>query len=184
MRTRPGAALLIATACLSGCGFGGADNVGVPTFNVSGTVSGLTGAGLVLQLNGGGNLGVTTNGVFTFATRLANGAAYSARVLAQPSTPSQTCTVTNGSGTVASANVASINVSCTTNSFTIGGAVSGLLGAGLVLQNNGGNNLAISANGAFIFSTPILSGTTYAVTVLTQPSGPAQSCIVTAVPAR
>jgi len=178
MRTRPGAALLIATACLSGCGFGGADNVGVPTFNVSGTVSGLTGAGLVLQLNGGGNLGVTTNGVFTFATRLANGAAYSARVLAQPSTPSQTCTVTNGSGTVASANVASINVSCTTNSFTIGGAVSGLLGAGLVLQNNGGNNLAISGNGGFTFSTAIPSGATYAVTVLTQPGGPVQSCSV------
>src|SRR5258708_37427233 len=99
MRTRPGSALLIATACLSGCGFGGADNVGVPTFNVSGTVSGLTGAGLVLQLNGGGNLGVTTNGVVTLATRLANGAPYSGRVLSQPSTPSPTRTVTDGPGT-------------------------------------------------------------------------------------
>ncbi|MGD1081709.1 MAG: hypothetical protein ABR881_25610 [Candidatus Sulfotelmatobacter sp.] len=32
--------------------------------------------------------------------------------------------------------------------YTIGGMVSGLSGAGLVLQNNGGNNLPVSANGS------------------------------------
>lgn len=32
---------------------------------------------------------------------------------------------------------------------TIGGTVAGLAGAGLVLQNNGGDNLTLSANGAF-----------------------------------
>ena len=30
--------------------------------------------------------------------------------------------------------------------YTIGGTVSGLSGTGLVLQNNGGNNLSVSAN--------------------------------------
>jgi len=179
MKTRSGAALLIATACLSGCGLGGVENVGVPTFTVGGTVSGLAGSGLVLQLNGGGNLIVAADGAFTFAARLATGAAYSASVLAQPTGPSQTCTVTNGSGTVGSANVAGISVSCTTNSFTIGGTVSGLFGAGLVLQNNGGNDLAITNNGVFTFSTAILSGSTYAVTVFTQPTAPAQNCLMT-----
>jgi subtilisin-like proprotein convertase family protein/subtilisin family serine protease len=179
VKTRLGALLLTATACLSGCGSGGPANVGVPMFTIGGTVGGLAGSGLVLQLNGGGNLGVTTNGGFAFAARLANGAAYTASVLAQPTAPSQTCTVTNGSGTAGSANVASISVSCTTNSFTIGGTVSGLTGTGLVLQNNVGNNLPIGGNGAFTFTTPILSGATYAVTVSTQPTVPVQNCIVT-----
>ncbi len=179
MKARLGAALLIATACLSGCGLGGAENVGVPTFTVGGTVSGLTGSGLVLRLNGGGNLSVAADGAFTFAARLATGTAYTASVLAQPTAPSQTCTVTNGSGTVGSANVAGVSVSCTTNSFAIGGTVSGLLGSGLVLQNNGGNDLPIGANGAFTFTTAIPSGATYAVTVGTQPTAPVQSCSVT-----
>jgi subtilisin-like proprotein convertase family protein len=179
MKIRLGAALLVAAACLSGCGSGGAGNAGTTTFSVGGTVSGLAGAGLVLQLNGGGNLGVAANGGFTFATPLADGAAYTASVLTQPTAPSQACTVTNASGTVGSANVVGISVSCTTNSFTVGGTVSGLLGAGLVLQDNGGDDLAIGGNGGFTFGIAILSGAAYAVTVLTQPSGSAQGCSVT-----
>jgi hypothetical protein len=52
---------------------------------------------------------------------------------------------------------------------TIGGNVTGLSGTGLVLQNNGGDNLAVTASGAFTFATAIKSGTAYAITVLTQP---------------
>ena len=62
--------------------------------------------------------------------------------------------------------------------FTIGGTVSNLVGTGLVLQNNGGNNLPVAANGSFTFTTAIDSGAAYAVTVLTQPSNPAQTCVV------
>jgi len=179
MKLRLGIALLIAMACLAGCGYGGPESVGGPKFTIGGTVGGLSGTGLVLQLNGGGNLGVTANSGFTFTTVLASGVTYAVNVLAQPTTPSQTCSVTNGSGTVASANVTSISVSCTTNSFTVGGTVSALIGAGLVLRNNGGNDLPIGGNGAFTFSTPISSGAAYAVTVSTQPNGPAQTCTVT-----
>lgn len=64
------------------------------------------------------------------------------------------------------------------SSYTVGGTVSGLSGAGLVLQNNAGNDLTVSANGSFTFSTSIVSGRAYAVTVKTQPSGPAQTCTV------
>jgi len=63
-----------------------------------------------------------------------------------------------------------------TESFSIGGSVSGLLASGLVLQNSG-NTVAVSANGPFRFTTGVASGATYAVTVLTQPSG--QFCTVT-----
>jgi|HubBroStandDraft_1064217.scaffolds.fasta_scaffold00003_58 hypothetical protein len=63
--------------------------------------------------------------------------------------------------------------------YTIGGAVQGLSGTGLVLQDNSGNNLSVGANGAFAFPTPLVSGSAYSVTVLTQPSSPAQNCMVT-----
>src|SRR6267378_3717318 len=106
--------------------------------------------------------------VLVVFTQLAAGAMYNVGVLTQPTNPSQICTVSNGSGNVGSASVASISISCATNSFTVGGTVSGLTGTGLVLRNNGGHDLAIAGNGASPFTTPILSGTAYAVAVLTQ----------------
>jgi Beta-propeller repeat len=59
--------------------------------------------------------------------------------------------------------------------FTVGGAVTGLSGT-VVLQNNGGDNLSLSANGNFTFATKLAKDATYAVTVLTQPTG--QICTV------
>src|SRR5580658_4109012 len=65
--------------------------------------------------------------------------------------------------------------------FTIGGTVSGLAaGESVVLQDNGANNLTVNANGPFTFSTSIASGGAFAVTVLTQPSNPSQTCVVSA----
>jgi hypothetical protein len=61
------------------------------------------------------------------------------------------------------------------NSFSVGGTVSGLSGT-VVLQDNGGDNLSVSANGAFTFATKLAAGATYNVTVLTNPSG--QTCTV------
>ena len=59
-----------------------------------------------------------------------------------------------------------------TPSYTIGGTVSGLSSSKtVVLQNNAGDNLTVSANGSFTFATSVASGAAYAVTVLTQPSG-------------
>ena len=81
-------------------------------YSVGGTVSGLSGT-VVLQDNGGDNLSVTASGPFTFATSLASGAAYSVTVNTNPS--GQTCTVSNGSGTVAAANVTGVAVSCAAN---------------------------------------------------------------------
>lgn len=60
--------------------------------------------------------------------------------------------------------------------YTIGGQVTGLSGTGLVLQDNGGDNLTVSASGPFTFATKLNSGATYSVTVMTQPSG--QTCTV------
>ena len=141
-----------------------------PSHTVGGTVSGLTGAGLVLQNNGGDNLAIPANGAFTFSTPLKKHASYSVTVLTQPS--GQTCTVANGSGSMGGDKVTNVAVTCVSNGFTVGGTVSGLTGTGLVLQNNGGNNLAITADGPFTFSPLLASGASYSVTVLTQPSIP------------
>src|SRR6266581_3216811 len=142
------------------------------TFTVGGTISGLSGT-VVLQNNGGDNLTISMNGGFAFATAVANASPYAVTVLAQPA--GQTCTVANGSGTVAGANITNVAVTCAANTFTVGGTVSGLSGT-VVLRNNGGNDLTVSANGSFTFPAPVAQGSPYAVTVLTQPVG--QSCSV------
>jgi hypothetical protein len=63
--------------------------------------------------------------------------------------------------------------------YAVQGNVLGLTGTGLVLQNNGADDLAISANGPFAFATKIPSGNQYYVRVSTPPSNPAQLCTVT-----
>ena len=63
--------------------------------------------------------------------------------------------------------------------YTVGGTVSGLAGAGLVLRNNGGDDLAVAADGAIVFPTKIASGAAYRVTVFKQPTTRAQNCAVT-----
>ena len=154
---------------LAGCGGSkksGGSGGGVLGFTISGSVSGLSGSGLVLG-NNGYSLAIAGNGSFSFSQTfvLDN---YDVTVLTQPSNPTQTCSVANGSGT-ATGNVTNVQVTCATATYTIGGTVSGLSGTGLVLQDNGGDNLSISGNGSFTFKTAISSGSTYKVTVLTQP---------------
>jgi hypothetical protein len=145
-------------------------------YSVGGTVTGLAGAGLVLQLDGGSDLPIGTDGAFAFPP-IDNGSTYDVTVLTQPSNPMQTCTVSNGSGTLSGTDVTDVAVACTTNNYTVGGAVSGLAGEGLVLQLNGSADLPIGADGAFAFPA-IDSGSAYEVTVLTQPSAPTQTCTV------
>src|ERR1700678_190245 len=161
-----------------GCGGGGKSTPPAPTtYTIGGTVTGLTGAGLVLQDNGGNNLTVSANATsFAFTTAVSSGGAYSVTVLTQPT--GESCTVTSGSGT-ASANVTSVSVACV-QAYTIGGAVFGLNGTGLVLQDNSGSNLTVSTGATsyvFTFDGAIPSGgAPYSITVLSNPAG--QACTV------
>lgn len=142
-------------------------------YTVGGTTSGLTGT-VVLQMNGGDDLTLNDNGAFTFDTTIIDGEDYEVTVLTQPA--GQTCAVVSGSGSVNSAAVTDVSVICTTNTYTLGGNLSGLTGT-VVLQNNGGDNLTLNSDGAFVFSIPVAESSSYAVTVLTQPAG--QTCTVT-----
>ena len=147
--------------------------VATPSYSVGGNVSGLSGT-VVLRNNGGDDLSVSVNGPFGFATKLADGSAYSVTVKSNPS--GQTCTVSNGSGTVSGANVTNVAVNCVaTQVYSVGGDVTGLSGT-VVLQDNGGDDLSVSANGPFAFATKLADGSAYSVTVKSNPTG--QNCSV------
>ena len=65
------------------------------------------------------------------------------------------------------------------SSYTIGGTVSGLVsGNTVILQNNGGDDLPVNANGGFTFDKALFDNADYEVTVSVQPSSPDQSCVV------
>lgn len=102
-------ALVAGVLLLPGCGGGGSSS---STYTVGGTVTGISGAGLVLQVNGGADLAIGSNGGFTFGTAFSSGSSYAVTVLSQPA--SQICQVSRGTGSV-SANVSNVGVECRTN---------------------------------------------------------------------
>ena len=59
--------------------------------------------------------------------------------------------------------------------FAVEGVVSGLTGT-LTLQNNGGDDLTVTTNGPFTFPTAMTPGSSYIVTVGTNPTG--KTCVV------
>jgi len=164
----------------------GTTTVVVVKYTLGGTVRGLTGSALVLTNNG---QTVTINGSpdvvcspspgcnsnsFVFPSPLSTGTAYNVTVKTQPA--GQTCTVSSGSGNVAAAVVSNVVVNCVSNAYTLGGGVSGLAASGLVLASNG-QTVSVPANASsFGFASKIAAGSSYNVTVQTQPSG--KTCTV------
>ncbi|MFN7130916.1 MAG: hypothetical protein ACK4N5_02465 [Myxococcales bacterium] len=145
------------------------------TWSVGGDVEGLAGTGLTLTNNGGDALALTADGPFTFATRLADKAPFAVAVAADPKRPSQACEVEGGAGVVSGGDVKSVKVRCTTRTFLVGGAVTGLKGT-LALELNGAETLTLTADGPFRFTTRLADGASYALAVKTQPTH--QSCTI------
>ncbi len=176
-------AVAVVSALLASCG-------GSVDARIGGTLSGLAGSTTVSLVNNGGDLlTLNSNGNFNFRQKLSSKSSYNVTVYTQPN--GETCSVTNGSGNVDSrgSDVSNITVSCVAGSSTttaVSAAISGLaFGADLVLLNNGVDNLTVTgttvtASGGTVtklFSTPLVSGANYSVTVSTQPVG--QACVVT-----
>ena len=163
---------------LCACGGGGGGGGGAPqTYPIMVTVVGLAGAGLVLE-NGGTQLAVTSSGTITFQPGLANGAAYDVRIRSQPAQPSQLCTLSANVGVVNSVSP-SVTVSCT-NTYAVGGTVTGLTGQHLVLGNAESATVTIDADGPFAFEGPlaVARGAAYSVSVVEQPIAFSQTCSV------
>ena len=89
---------------------------------VGGTVTGLAAGAAVLLADGTDSIAVSANGPFVFPTALTNGTAYNVTVPAQPSSPPQLCTVTNGVGSVGAGNVTNVAIDCK-RLYTVGTAV-------------------------------------------------------------
>jgi endoglucanase len=165
--------LAITSLVLSACG----DSApAVSTYSIGGTVLSANNIGVTITVNGS-DVAVSPNkGQQTFG-RLASNTRYGITVPTQAQNTAQTCTVTNGTGTVSNANINDVVISCAPNEYAIGGTVSGLTGTGLTVQTNGGDAAPLSTNGSHIFATQV-SGSSYAIRVLNQPSNPAQTCTV------
>ena len=79
---------------------------------------------------------LTADGAFTLPGALAGGAAYAVTIASQPA--NQQCTLANGSGTIAAANVSSVTVTCTTFRVTAtigtsGGTLTHPSGAAIII---------------------------------------------------
>jgi N-acetylneuraminic acid mutarotase len=175
----PRIAVLATLVTLTACGGGGGSPNQPPPpppvkYSIGGSVSGLTATGLVLA-NGSDTLNVSANTTsFTMPTQLASGTAYAVVVKIQPA--GLNCEVAGGTGTIAATAMNSIAVACQPLTYTVGGSVTGLNAAGLVLTN-GSDTLSVPANaGSFTMPTRLTTGAAYAVTVKTQP--PALRCLV------
>jgi hypothetical protein len=171
------------------------------TYSISGTISwpasGVTGS-VTLATNGESKTVAAGTTSFTFPTPLATGTVYAITVTAQPT--GGTCTVTNDAGgTIGTKNITDVAVTCTASggggggngfwipyeassklTFSLGGTISwpasGVTGS--VTLSDGLDYVSVPAGTAsFAFSTNLATGTQYAVSVYSQPTG--GSCTVT-----
>lgn len=173
--------------CLTGCG-------GTIESSVGGTISGLSGGATVALLDNGADvLTVTAPSTstasstpisFAFGATIKAGTTYDVTIQKQPD--GETCTVSNGVGTVQESigNVTSIVVFCSATisaANDITGTVTGLVSGSITLLNNGTDPVTVFATGSgaasFVFPTPLPVGATYNVVVSANSSG--KTCPVT-----
>ncbi|HEV2401519.1 MAG TPA: hypothetical protein VGS27_31575 [Candidatus Sulfotelmatobacter sp.] len=137
----------------------------VSNYSIKVLTTGLSGT-LVVQDSKSDQLTFTTNTTKTFATKYASGSSYSVSIVAQPA--GQTCSLSsNASGTI-TANT-QVTATCVSN-YTISVAVTGLTGA-LVMQDSKNDQLTFTTNNTQTFASTFASGSSYSVSVLTQPNG-------------
>lgn len=165
------AALLAAAVALSACG-------GKQSFDVSGTISGLSDSDLVLTNNGDTVKPALNATSFTFPNRIDYGTAYNI-VANQPL--HLDCSVTGGSGSAGHFTSISATVTCARKRHALSGTVTGLKLGTLQLANGSAGSLTLTGTDkdlSFTFGT-IADGAAYSIGVLPpQPAG--QTCTVSA----
>lgn len=187
-----GALVLAASLTLASCGGGKA------TFPINVTVYGVLYPGLVLSTNGQDltiNPAATAGADITtvFPNQIDYGTYYdvvpkgqisdsSGNVTTRGSEPKhQTCAVysTAYPAKATAGQFATIDVRylCSIKTFSVGGSITGLTAAGLVLTNgSSGTASPAAAATSYAIGTYVPYGSTYGITILTQPTG--QTCTV------
>ncbi|CDZ79305.1 hypothetical protein BN59_03623 [Legionella massiliensis] len=136
--------------------------------SVGGMITGLAG-NLTLLLNGKDPFITNTDGSYSFANRLPVGSTYQVSIASQPG--HQFCTLKTPSGVVNTAADIVVDVNCNTYSFDLGGSLTLPANTGpVLLSNNDGQVLSLSAAGNFVFPNKIAEAAPYEVHV-TNPSG-------------
>lgn len=163
---RAGAGAMCA-ALLAGCG--GSDN---GSLLLTGVVSGLLKPGLVL-VNGNQTVTVDASGQFYFPNLIAQDEHFDVKVQTNPIATKCAVDPTTSSGSANYYNVSNyrIVVTCVTDSYTLGGTVTGLTQDVLVLANGSDLATILPGSSTFTFPVPVFDGLNYGVTVLTQPAG-------------
>jgi N-acetylneuraminic acid mutarotase len=146
-------------------------------FTLGGTITGLNGTGLVLA-NGSDTVTVPANATsFTLPTPVSFASTYSVTVATQPT--GLTCSISSGAtGTMPASNVNTVAVVCSDQAYSLGGSITGLSTAGLVLANGTDTVSPPAAATSFTFPTPVAYTSGYAVSISTQPTG--LTCTVSA----
>ncbi len=162
---------LLLALSLAACGGGSSGR----SYSIGGTLSGLAASKqLTLLNNGSDSLTLSANGAFTFASKIPRRSSYNVSVGSRP--PGQFCSIVNGSGFGVVSNVNNVQVRCVAT-VSIGGTLSGLTsGQKVTLLDNGGNQLTLTANGNFLFPSTVPAGSSYTISVASQPGG--QTCTV------
>ena len=153
-------------------------------FSIAGTISGATGTVIWETLVAGSIVqdGGSTNGAVTFSplAGITEDSNWSVVINTAPS--GQTCSVTNGSGTL-TADVADVTITCSDEvvaptTYSISGTVSGASGSVIwelrkdgIFFNDGGNG-----NGDVSFTSAMEAGSDWSVVIESAPSG--QTCAI------
>lgn len=139
-------------------------------YQLAGVAEGVTGP-VKLKLNG--NLEMLTlrqDGAFQFKKQLKHGEAYEITLAHQPQ--ELTCALSHGAGYIID-HVADISIVCEPLLFQVGGVITGLNG-NLRLQINQGEELTLTQDGEFAFTSDFVHKAAYDVQILEQPAG--QTC--------
>lgn len=145
------------------------------SFALGGSVSGLGNASGLVLATGGQTVAVAPNAnSFAFSTPVPQGSGYEVAVQSQPA--GITCSVSNGSGSIGTGPVQTVQVVCSVNTFTLGGAINGLTAPGLVLTA-GGQSYSIAVGSTnFVFPAPFAVGSNPVISLQAQPAG--QTCLL------
>lgn len=155
---------------LFSCGGGGGSGDGEvqvtvdgETYTITGSVEGLQG---IMQIADGNEhiLEIASDGAFVFT--LDEGEAYDISILLQPS--GQSCLVANSTG-AASGGTNDILITCSLNSYRVGGSISGLAGE-LVIEDGDGNSTTISEDGTYYLDELLGFGLDYNIKISSQPA--------------
>ncbi len=144
---------------------------GPARFDVGGPIIGLLGSGLIVSEAVSGQTIQLQASAGSYRFVLDDGSPYLIDVISQPTDPIQSCALESPSGQVNGASVLDLFVICQTEQFEVGGSVSNLIGAGLVLREQLQGLTQSVAPGAESYAFLLDDGSSFNIIIDSQPAG-------------